>query len=44
MDFSFGGSYVIKMAPEMQIDYAWTVPLSGLKSAGNHRFSCTVRL
>lgn len=44
MDLSVGGSYVLKTNPETQIDYAWTLPLSGLKSAGDHRFSCTLRM
>jgi len=43
-DLSFGGSYVMTGAPEIQIDYAWVCPLSGLRTGGNHRFSCTLRL
>jgi hypothetical protein len=45
-DFSVGGSYVFLGVPEIEIDYAWVYPLSGIVSttSGNHRVSCVIRL
>lgn len=45
-DLSVGGSYVFLGIPEIEIDYAWVYPLSGVanKNAGNHRVSCVIRM
>ena len=45
-DVSLGGSYIFTGMPEIQLDYAWVYPLSGVSktTAGNHRVSCVVRI